>query len=313
MSWKEQKQEIIDYIESNQPEIYWDYRDELSIEQIQKYLKGEDHEVECEIFDSIEDYIIEYENELIEKVAIEFKGVDEENEDEFREFCQDYILVDLNTRELIRKTGEQVFFYDTGLYMHGYGERDSVYKNDVRRIKKKLGITTKGYDETILLMILQASYGGQLVVYFTSSLLDLINEDKHPSMSFSDMNIAIINTSNGSGDHCFVKGDFIAPFDREKLFLDKAIKYNYTYNVCGLSSDWCDSTYWEYSNIKVRKNNTKSTIQLINEYDAKCDNVFKEGKCTFGDMDFKRHRDVFYRNEYPCGHKCPHCGTFWID
>ena len=49
------------------------------------------------------------------------------------------------------------------------------------------------------------------------------------------------------------------------------------------------------------------------EYDEKCDRVYASGGCTAGDMNMLRHRDVYYINNYPCGNKCPHCGTFWID
>ena len=39
----------------------------------------------------------------------------------------------------------------------------------------------------------------------------------------------------------------------------------------------------------------------------------KTGKCTFGDMNYSRHKNTSYRNDFPCGTKCADCGTFWID
>lgn len=43
------------------------------------------------------------------------------------------------------------------------------------------------------------------------------------------------------------------------------------------------------------------------------DRVYKAGGCTLGDTDMRRHRDVYYRNVFPCGSVCPHCGQFWGD
>ena len=35
--------------------------------------------------------------------------------------------------------------------------------------------------------------------------------------------------------------------------------------------------------------------------EAAYEQTFRDGKCTFGDMNYKRHRDVRYSNEYPAG------------
>ena len=45
------KQEIINYIENNQPTFYWDYRDELTSEQITLIAKGKAFEVVDEIYE----------------------------------------------------------------------------------------------------------------------------------------------------------------------------------------------------------------------------------------------------------------------
>jgi hypothetical protein len=79
-------------------------------------------------------------------------------------------------------------------------------------------------------------------------------------------------------------------------------------------SNWCEQTKVSLINNKnVKISLTKTKTALILENDKKYDETFKNGKCTFGDTDFNRHRNVSYINDYPCGHKCPHCGTFWID
>lgn len=311
--WKEKQDAIIEYISNNQPTIYWAYNDVLSVPDIQKVIQGNIDDVEECIFDINMFYIDELVDALFKNIIMYFnlpKSI--EDDKEFRAFFDQQYCVNTNIDDLIENTGNQTVFYDTGITTHGYGEHDSVYKSDLRRIKKKLGITTNKYNKDILQMIYQSSYGGKLVIYFYPRLIDLMNKDNHASIRFTKMCIASINVDNGSGDHTFVIGDVILPFDRKRLFLDKAIHYNYTFQVCGMDSSWCDSTEWEYSDV-VKRKGRKSYIQERMEYDEKCDRVYASGGCTAGDMNMLRHRDVYYINDYPCGNKCPHCGTFWID
>ena len=42
MNWIDKKEEIQAWIEKNQPEVYWDYRDELSDKDIAKIIEDED-------------------------------------------------------------------------------------------------------------------------------------------------------------------------------------------------------------------------------------------------------------------------------
>lgn len=39
--------------------------------------------------------------------------------------------------------------------------------------------------------------------------------------------------------------------------------------------------------------------------EALYEKAFREGGCTFGDMNYRRHRDTFYINTFLCGNKCP--------
>ena len=83
--------------------------------------------------------------------------------------------------------------------------------------------------------------------------------------------------------------------------------------VCGMTNDWCDSTKWETGMIPFTGSVRKSRMAEYKKQEAAYEQTFRSGKCTFGDMNYKRHRDVRYSNEYPAGCRCPHCGTFWID
>lgn len=316
-NWENKKEDIQKYIEQNQPEIYWDQRDELSAEQIETIVTDPDglQSVEDEIWENNIDYISEMEDSLIKEVISEFDLEGDQDDDKFREFCQGIICVDGNIEGLLRNTGDQVFFHDTEIETSGYGQTPAGYRAELGKIKRVLKITGTIHDDKIMQMISQASYGGQLVVYFMAGIDEISNPNKMPSIKFKNMNIAIIDTANGSGDSCFIQGcELVVPFDREKIFFDKSIKYNYSFEVCGMVYDWCSSTQWGFTDEKAgKKSAKKSTIQIIKETNAKYDEVFKSGKCSFGDMNIKRHRNVTYINDFPCGNKCKDCGTFWID
>jgi hypothetical protein len=85
-------------------EFYWDYRDELSKDQINKIIEGKINDVEDEIYESNLDYIHDRERELI-KEALKECGIEEDVDiHELREELLDYISVDTNIRGLIRRT-----------------------------------------------------------------------------------------------------------------------------------------------------------------------------------------------------------------
>jgi hypothetical protein len=104
--------EILDYIHENQPEIYWDYRDQLSKEQILKILHSSDGllVIEEDIWENNIDYIFELENQTIEEVHRRF---DEKVEpyidlirdlDDWWDSIRQNIYVSWNTEQLIRNT-----------------------------------------------------------------------------------------------------------------------------------------------------------------------------------------------------------------
>lgn len=311
------KEDVQKFIEANQPEIYWDRGDALSDAQISQILSSENglDEVSETLWDMNIDHIFELEDDLIQEVISEFELSEGDSGEEFKDFCRDHISVDMNIDSLIKNVGNQVFFYDTGVSTKGYGQSPAEYRAEMKKIKKSLGVKNNIYDKELEQMLLEASYGGQLVVYFMANLYDIINEEKIPSIQFWNMNIAIIDTYGGSGSDCFIAGyELIVPFDRSKIFFEKSIKYNYSFAVCGMIHDWCSDTQWGFATAKVRKKPAKkSAIQLTKELNAQYDKVFASGKCSFGDMDINRHRKVEYINNYPCGNKCLDCGTFWID
>lgn len=269
---------------------------------------------------------LRHEKEELKKKIVGELGINEEEADKliekYESDIEDHIYAnDKSTpvKDLLRNTSKQVIFYDTGYEMEAesWSWTDKETLEEVEKIKKILNITNDKYDENIRVMVRQATYGGQLVVYFYEKIDNLFPEDPEKDFTkidFKDAAIAIIDVYGGSGDHTKVIGhNFSLPFKRENLTIDKTIKYNYTYSVCGLMSDWCSNTIVKLSHEKAEGEIKESRMNAHKAKEAMYNEVFAKGKCSAGDMDIYRHRDVFYRNDFPCGNKCPHCGTFWID
>lgn len=227
--------------------------------------------------------------------------------------------------DLLRNTKDIVFFYSLGVELDGWhddwcgsyrGESESM---SAYKIRKALKLKKGGPgDEAINEMIQNASYGGELRLYFNASVEDLVtNADKDfQSISFKGQcHVAIANSNNGSGYDTVLDIDISLPFDRANLFIDECVKYSYSFDVCGMVSNWCKGTSFQMSYEKV-KNGSKLKKSSMNEYldqEAEYIKTFKAGACSAGDMNMNRHRNVTYINEFPCGNRCPHCGTFWID
>lgn len=223
--------------------------------------------------------------------------------------------------DLIRNSSVTNMFYSLGVEIDGYGtysntrgesEAMSCYK-----IRRALKLKKGQYDSEILELVQNASYGGELRIYFNAIFNRLVtndNESDFKTIRFhGDVAIAIADSHNGSGYDITLPIDITLPFTRDNLFVDSEVHYSYASEVCGMSNDWCDSTKWETGMKPMKKTIRKSTMAEHQKQEARYEKTFHEGKCTFGDMNHNRHRDTFYINSFPCGRKCPHCGTFWID
>lgn len=103
------RKELEELQEKSPLEIYWDYNEELSKDQIKRILEGEIYEVENDIYEMNLDYIYEMEMERLKEVfdscndddSIEFEDCEDELRDEFL----DFLGVDLNIKGLINSTG----------------------------------------------------------------------------------------------------------------------------------------------------------------------------------------------------------------
>jgi len=324
-------EELYELLDDKYYLAYVDYRDDLSeqADTIQKAIHKGIEYLDEEVFDWFSD---DYEainyalKELQNNIEKKYSILEDEAVDIIEEF-RELLIDEIRNRDksnplddLISNTRPPVAFYDTGIYIN-HPDDNKEYKESIRAIKKALGLklSDKTYDDLFYELLNNAYYGGNICIYFNMDLKDWLNykslEDTKYIEFSGDVAIALFDAYNGSGYHIHLPCNIILPYERTNVFLDKSIKYNYTYAVCGMSSDWCEGTSVTLSNrptkIKttVKSSNLNHHIELEEQYNK----TYKAGKCTFGDMDIRRHRDVAYKIDYPAGNKCPHCGTFFID
>lgn len=321
---EELKEQIIQYIENNQPGIYWDYQSELDKENIAKIMDSEDglSDVECDILEMNENYIFEQEQDFLTELYSKFRNeldADYTSEDFIYDFG-DYVSINSNIELLLRRTGEKIFFYETGITLPESWNLSAIeIKKEINKIKSALSIPSKvkQFDNNINEMLLNASYGGSLVVYFMTDVeqarkMKFENLGNHIRFS-GYVNIAIIDTYGGSGCETQIKHTFALPFEPDNMYYEESIKYNFSFAVCGMVSDWCESTKFEMFNKKVYKKPNNNMSAALKKDKAFAEHFKKTGKCIFLDMDMNRHNNVYYINDFPCGHKCKDCGTFWVD
>lgn len=271
---------------------------------------------------SITDSIEEYTDSLKEKLLESFSEKTTERAlSKFSEEIEDYLLSKDKSdpiKDLLSNTIDEVLFYDFDVFID---DNYADLKERIRSIKKCLKIKNndKKYDEELIELTENASYGGHLVIYFLPKQWEDFterDENKENAITFyGDVEVAIIHTGNGSGFNVTLKDFQIKnlKLNNNKIKIDRNISYSYVYEVCGLVPSFCEDTKYKFEKIRKYKPLNESEIDSHMNEEREYDKTFKAGGCTTGDMNIKRHRNVFYINNYPCGNKCPHCNTFWID
>lgn len=223
--------------------------------------------------------------------------------------------------DLIRNSTLTNMFYSLGVEIEGYaGGTNRRRESDAMsryRIRRALKLKKGQFDNQIRELVDNATYGGELRIYFNAMFNELLTDDCENDFKtirfHGDVIVAIADSHNGSGYHIDLPLDITVPFSRDNLFVDSQVRYSYAGEVCGMENSWCDSTKWETGMKPFKAAIRKSTMAGHQKQEALYDEIFRKGKCTFGDMNHKRHRNTYYINSFPCGSKCPHCGTFWID
>lgn len=322
--------QIQPYLPSYVNLYFVDYRDDLSNQKelIQKSLGSNSL---TPIYDKVWEWWDYPEGEYLKEIRekMEQDGLEdkfEEHEDEIRDWlCEN----DKSTpvEDLLRNTGEISMFYSLGFEIDGWHSafmcnpwRDGSYAMDAYKIRRILGIK-KGTPEAdqIDSIVQNANGGGELRLYFNNDLRSVLSDDTEKDfkqISFKgEFAVAIYNAKEGCGDFEYMKIDKTFPFVRDNLYTSESDKYSLE-NCFGMCSDWLDQYSAPTFSIEPVKNSRtirKSHNAERIAQETELNRIFKAGGCTLGDMDYKRHRDVYYDNNVPCGSHCPHCGTFWID
>ena len=317
---------------------YVDYRDDLtnSMDVLQKCIHEQDQQSLYDLIDSWFYDDPDWHQEKIDlKEAIEqtFNIEDADNiMEEFSEQIDNYFYSvddsDVLT-DLLKNTNKQFMFYDAGYEMESESWRwnNERVAKEVVKILKHLGFKSTeiakidrkyGSDSlwtAIWNCVQNASYGGQLEIYFKDHVHDFFNIDKeYNAITFKNPTIGIIDHGNGSGFQEEVTGYSITlPLNPKNIFIEKAVSYNWSYDIAGMCSDAYDACKVLFKKSKSKRILEASALNAHIEKEVRLDAIYKAGGCTAGDMKYTRHRDQYYNNNYPCGNRCPHCHTFWID
>lgn len=246
----------------------------------------------------------------------------DENYDEIVELLRERDKSD-PVGDLLRYSNPIPMFYSLGECFGdtwGYGSYDEKQaEDDIEYICELLNIPKDSPEvEKIRTIRYEANYGGALRIYFHTDLQRMLtHDDKNDFKAIrfkGKFMVALWDNFNGSGYEQEVELDLTVEFDRDNLYHAEYEKYDII-STCGLCRDAIPETDPEMlKEMPVEAKEVKtSDDKAYLEKEKQLNATFKAGGCTFGDVDMNRHRDIEYRNIIPCGWKCPHCGTFWID
>ncbi len=230
-------------------------------------------------------------------------------------------------KDLMKHTHRRYYYYDLDLEIEDSTYNDGFWDHqkekwdtvNAKRIAKKLRISYKKHKKDLLSLVNNAGYGGRLTILFVADPMDFYGEIKAKYIKFKDnYEICIMDRGNGSGNNETLNiKELIFEFKRENLHDDEGdTGYSYSGDVCGLSKG--DTATFQFTNNikksdKIIKIQTNEEAEAYRKQEAIYEKIFKEGKCSLGDMKQSRHREIEYINDFPCGQKCKICGNFWID
>lgn len=294
------------------------------VKEIQECLSGNDL---WPLYEMVEDWWDFPEGYYLDKIRREMESDDLENE--YKEHEDDIIeLLRENDKsdpvdDLLRVSGPFPMFYSLGesfSELWKYDHYDEAQKDeDVEYICELLNIPKDSpMVEKVRLIRAESNYGGELRIYFHTGLRRMVTYDDNNDFKAirfkGSFMVALWDRANGAGFEEEMELDLTVEFDRRNLYHAEYEKYDII-SVCGLCRSAIPETDPEM--LMEMPSETREVKTSTNKewlaHEDQLNQVFKSGKCTFGDMDMARHRNIDYRNDYPCGWKCPHCGTFWID
>lgn len=320
------------YIPTYVDMYYVDYSDDLS--------KATDLLQECieknnlfPISEKVDDWWDYPEGEYIKEIEREMKrdGLDFDDEwiDEIRDALWAKDTSD-PVKDLLGNTGAISMYYSLGAEVDGWHEAFmcNPWRGDSEamaeyKMRRALGIKkgTKAAEQ-IHKIVVNAPYGGEVRIYFETPLTDMLSTEydeyakDYRTIHFKGtFAVALYSPTQGSGDYEEIELDLKVPFKRDNLAVSDSDRYSLE-ECFGMCYDWLretDTPQMSFEGRKQKKSTEPSPAAQLRAREAEYERVFKAGGCTLGDTDYRRHRNVYYSNEIPCGSHCPHCGQFWID
>lgn len=327
-----------------------DYRDSLDyrMKEVAEAVSMNDfHNLELSILDDWDTFeaelmyweefkksLLKHHNSEIDEMSDdEFKEALNSDElfQEFREWLWDNDDSGDVVKQLMDKTDNPGCFYDLNVEFskEPWCMSEEEIVEDMKEIAKALHLDwhNKKVRDTLYELRVNATYGGFLRIYFNAPIWDLVSEDEHGykygksekddtdyrSIIFNGTYmIGIIDPYNGSGMVEDMKLNLQLEFVRSNLRISKLEKYSYE-EVFGAYSDYeVSDVVFSYAETEG-KITVNEDLAAYEKREAQYNKTFKAGGCTCGDEDMRRHRDVYYDNNFPAGNHCPHCGMFWVD
>jgi hypothetical protein len=258
-------------------------------------------------------------NYFIKELEEEHGEISDEDKEEIREYLEENDISDPG-KQLMKNTSSGYFYYSLGIEIENHdghacceeGCEERIVNNIMKLLKTKNPETKKSVREVVA----NAGYGGSLVIIFEDSIENLLNQGTVIDFD-QTAEICIMDRKQGSGWSAPLNTNITVEFNRQNLHCDEgAPGYSFTKDVCNLTKGFMGKCIIRNKKskdtiIKLQINETEQyKMQQEKEYERRWK---EEGKCTFGDINIKRHKDTYYLNKYPCGTHCPHCGQFWVD
>lgn len=299
---------------------YIDYRDSIEDDRLREEVLqnyGNAYEIlKCDYWipdnesESIDTILREY----MEEIGLASKGetLDEEEEEAMSNWLYSHDT-SKPIEDLLKNTPSEYLYYDTGIYIQGGNDET---EKEAKMIAKKLKIDYDKNKKVLNSLLAEAYYGGQLVILFEGKIRDFIEDGKYIRFK-NNYELCIMDRGQGSGSSETIDEKLLFEFVRENIHTDEGDNgYSFSGDVCGLIHGIMEDgeiTNKKKLNEKIIRVKTNEERKAQREKERQYEENWKKGKCSFGDMNMKRHKNTPYRNEYPCGNKCEECGTFWID
>lgn len=254
-SWKK-------YVPETVSLYHVDYRENLD--------EREDLQEQCirnnnmeRLYETVMECYAEQEAESLLKILGEIKEkmAEEKRQEEFeehREEITDLILSRSDAdpaEELIKNSAAINMYYSPGAKIEEHIGKESRAMS-CYKVRRALKLKKGQFDTLIEELVDNATYGGELRIYFNAGFNELVTNDNGKDFRtirfHGDVIVAVANSFNGSGYHISLPLDITFPFVRDRLFVDSQVRYSYATEVCGMCRDWCDSTSWktEYKTVR---------------------------------------------------------------